>query len=518
MASGSYKKVIALGLDYSEFQGGIKECTEEMKKLDSEHKALSSEMDKTASSSDKLAEKNEYLAKKIELQSTKVDIAKQKLDELKSSGNATESQIRKATTAFNNETAALNNLQNELVDTNIAQTNLKQNAAALAAVITAIGAACASAVKDVAEYADQLETLSEQTGVSIQTLQGWDYASELIDTDFSAMTDSFKKLEKSMASSPDVFRQLGVEVTDASGHMRKAEDVFYDTIDALREVNNATEQDQMAMAIFGKSATELTGVINAGSAGLKQYQNEAQALGIVLSDDDVEAASQAKDAFDRLSATFEAAKMKIGAELAPVFTVIANAISQIPAPVLASVAAIGALVAVVGLLAVTISSVITAFSNISAAIGASTFVMQPHLLMILAIVAALAILALAIERLIKLYRQWKEEQAALAREGQHLSDSLQLHGGGGHERGGADHKASGGVSKGGMTWVGESGPELVDLPSGARVYNSNESKQISNSPTYNISMNLDITKLKSVKDVVDAVQGLGMSASVGGML
>ena len=55
MASGSYKKVIALGLDYSEFQGGIKECTEEMKKLDSEHKALSSEMDKTASSSDKLA-------------------------------------------------------------------------------------------------------------------------------------------------------------------------------------------------------------------------------------------------------------------------------------------------------------------------------------------------------------------------------------------------------------------------------------------------------------------------------
>jgi hypothetical protein len=31
-------------------------------------------------------------------------------------------------------------------------------------------------------------------------------------------------------------------------------------------------------------------------------------------------------------------------------------------------------------------------------------------------------------------------------------------------------------------------------------------------------MNVDITKLKSVKDVVDAVQGLGMSASVGGLV
>lgn len=517
MASGSYKKVIALGLDYSEFQGGIKDCTEEMRKLDSEHKALTEEMSKTASASDKLAEKNEYLSKKIELQSKKVQLAKEKLDTLKNSEGATESQIRKATTEFNNQTAALNRLQNELVDTNVAQTNLKQNAAALAAVIVAVGTAAASCVKDVAEFADELTTLSAQTGVAVETLQAWDYASELIDTDFNTMTSALTKLEKSMASSPDAFRQLGVSITDASGQMRNAEDVFYETIDALRQIQNSTEQDQMAMQIFGKSATELTGVINAGSQGLKEYQNEAAALGLILSSDEIQAASEAQDAFDRLNKTFEVAKMKIGAELAPVVTAIANAIAQIPAPVLATVAAVGSLVAVVALAIVTIGSVVQAFSNISAVIGASTFVMQPHLLMILAIVAALALLALAVERLIKLYREWKEEQRALEQSSSGLANALSTHGGG-HERGGADHKASGGVSRGGMTWVGENGPELVDLPSGARVYNSNESKQISNSPIYNISMNVDITKLKSVKDVVEAVEGLGMSASVGGLV
>lgn len=517
MAKSSYKKVIALGLDYSEFQGGIKDCTEEMKKLDSEHKALSEEMSKTASSSDKLAEKNEYLSKKLELQSRKVELAKQKLDELKSSTNATESQIRKAETAFNNESAALSKLQNELVDTNVAQSNLKQNAAALAAVLIAVGTAAASCVKDVMDFADELQTLSQQTGVSVETLQGWDYASELIDTDFNTMTAALTKLEKAMASSPDAFRELGVQITDTSGNMRSAEEVFYDTIDALRQISNATEQDQMAMQIFGKSATELTGVINAGSQGLKEYQNEATALGMILSSDEIQAASEAKDAFDRLNAAFESAKMKIGAELAPVLTVIANALASIPAPVLATVAAVTALVAVIALAVVTIGSVVTAFSNIKGAIGAATLVMNPQLLVILAIVAALALLALAIERIIKLYKQWKEEQAALNQQSQNLADSLNVHGGG-HSRGGADHKASGGVSRGGLTWVGEAGPELVDLPSGARVYNSNESKQISNSPTYNINMNVDITKLKSVKDVVDAVQGLGMSASVGGLV
>ena len=513
MASGSYKKVITLGLDYSEFQGGMKDCAEEMKKLDAEHKAMASSMDKTASKADKLAEANEYLAKKIELQNKKVQLAKDKLEELRSSENATEAQIRKATTAVANEEAALNKLNNELIDTNISQTNLKQNAAALAAVITVVSAAAASCVKDVMDFADELQTLSQQTGVSVETLQGWDYASELIDTDFNTMTSALTKLERAMANSPDVFRQLGVNIEDASGHMRSAEDVFYDTIDALRGINNATEQDQMAMAIFGKSATELTGVINAGSDGLKEYQNEATALGMILSSDEIQAASQAKDAFDRLNAAFEAAKMKIGAELAPVLTVIANAISQIPAPVLATVAAVTALVAVIALAVVTIGSVVTAFKNISTAIGLATFTMQPHLLIILAVVAALTILALTIERLIKLYRQWKEEQAALARESKQLTDSLDVQGRGGPHSGRAEHRATGGYASG-MTWVGENGPELVDLPAGSRVYNNRDSRQIANNATYNISMNLDITKLKSVRDVVDAVQGLGMSASV----
>ena len=126
----------------------------------------------------------------------------------------------------------------------------------------------------------------------------------------------------------------------------------------------------------------------------------------------------------------------------------------------------------------------------------------------------------AIKKIIEYYKEWRAEQEKINEATKGLQANLKVSSGSGYSGGGrnADHKASGGVSRGGMTWVGENGPELVDLPAGSRVYNSNESKQISNSPTYNISMNLDITKLKSVSDVVEAVQGLGMSASVGGVI
>lgn len=515
MAKSSYKKVIALGLDYSDFQGGIKDCTEEMKKLDSEHKALASEMENTASGSEKLAEKNDYLTKKIELQSKKVEIAKKKLDELTNSENATESQVRKATTAFNNETAELNRLNNELSDTVMKQNNLKTNAAMLATVITAVGAAAAKCVSDVMEYADSIATLSEQTGVAVETLQAWDYASDFIDTDFQTMTNAFRKLEATMASSPQVFEELGVSIKDSSGHMRDAESVYMDTIDALGKVRNATEQDQLAMEIFGKSATELTGMINAGSQGLKEYQQEAQELGVILSSEEIQAANECKDAFDKLGATFDSAKMKIGAELAPAITVIAQAIASIPAPVLATVAVVGSLIAIIGLLVATIASAIKSFTTISSAIAATTFTMNPQILLVTALVAAFALLVYEIAQLVKVYKELKQAQQEVNNTASEMSTMVSQGPGG---RGGkTDHKAAGGYSEGGLTWVGEAGPELVDLPRGSRVYNSNESKQISNSPTYNISMNLDITKLKSVNDVVDAVQGLGLSAGVGGL-
>ena len=65
--------------------------------------------------------------------------------------------------------------------------------------------------------------------------------------------------------------------------------------------------------------------------------------------------------------------------------------------------------------------------------------------------------------------------------------------------------------QGGLTWVGEEGPELVDLPTGSRIYNNQQSTSIGGN-TYNVNMNMDMSKMKSINDVVDAVEGLKTSA------
>ena len=120
--------------------------------------------------------------------------------------------------------------------------------------------------------------------------------SGLVDVDVSTVASSLKKLTKNMDSArggtgaaADAFATLGVSVTDINGSLRDNEDVFYDTIDALGKMENETERDALAMAIFGKSATDLNPMIEAGSKQLKAFADEAHEMGYVLDGDALKA-------------------------------------------------------------------------------------------------------------------------------------------------------------------------------------------------------------------------------------
>ena len=132
--------------------------------------------------------------------------------------------------------------------------------AAVAAAIVKAEKAMISMTKESAAFADNIITLSMQTGQSTQQLQEFAYASELIDVSVDTLQGSLTKLTNNMQDTMNgtgnakaSFEALGVSVTNADGSMRNANDVFYETIDALGQVKNDTERDAMAMDIFGRS-------------------------------------------------------------------------------------------------------------------------------------------------------------------------------------------------------------------------------------------------------------------------
>lgn len=140
------------------------------------------------------------------------------------------------------------------------------------------------------------------------------------DTKFEKILSSMMKVQESAADTTTAFDQLGVTITDADGQLRSAEDVFYDTIDALGQMKNKTERDAIAMDLLSESAQELNPLIEIGSDGLKQYAQEAHSMGYVLDNEALTALTEVDDAYQRLQKSQEGAKNQLSAEFAPYLT------------------------------------------------------------------------------------------------------------------------------------------------------------------------------------------------------
>lgn len=274
----------------------------------------------------------------------------------------------------------------------------------LTPVSAAAGGFAAGLVKlgyDAVTGADDLNTLSKQTGISTDNLQKMKYASDLVDVSVEDISGAFTKMKKGMAGSSDKFDELGVSVKNADGSMRDSESVFYDTLQALSDIENETERDQAAYEIFGKSADQLAGIIDDGGAALKEYGQQAEDLGLIMSGDTLNSLNEINDAIDTSKAQVGAATAELGATVAeallPLVEPITQGIQRITEllqsltpeqaqmilGVLAAVAALAPLVMVIGGV---ISSIGTVLTLAPVIMGVMSAILSPIGLVVAAVV------------------------------------------------------------------------------------------------------------------------------------
>lgn len=172
--------------------------------------------------------------------------------------------------------------------------------------------------------ADELITKSMVSGLSTETLQQWKYAENLIDVSVGTMTGSMQKLTRSMyeaytgnATAAAAFDALGVSITDSNGSLRSAEDTFRDVIDALGQMANPTEREGLAMEVLGRNMQELNPLIIQGSDALRELAEEAQKSGYVLTEYQIKTLGEVDDAYQRTQLQIDAAKNKLAVEFAP---------------------------------------------------------------------------------------------------------------------------------------------------------------------------------------------------------
>ena len=168
------------------------------------------------------------------------------------------------------------------------------------------------------QNADDLNTMAKQTGFTTAELQKMQYAADLVDVSLEDITQAARKMKTKMDPANETFQRLGISVTGTNDELRDVNEVFYEAIGALSGIENETERDQIAMELFGKSADQLAGIIDDGGEALKQYGDEAENLGLIMSGDTLDALNQTNDVIDQTKAQLAGTAAQIGADVATV--------------------------------------------------------------------------------------------------------------------------------------------------------------------------------------------------------
>lgn len=399
----------------------------------------------------------------------------------------------------------------------------------LAAAVVKAEKALISATKETAEYAKEIKRLASITGQSTDSLQEFDYAAEMIGVSSDRIRDSLKETTNKMQEARDgneatalAYQKLGVSIKDnVTGELRSAQDVFYDTIDALGKVQNQTERDALAMDLMSESAQELNPLIDIGSEGLKKYAQEAHDMGYVLDNDALASLAAVDDAQQKLLKSQEAVTKQISAEFAPYM---AEALGDTADFILK----IGKAFAESGIVE-DFGSILASATAILEPIGELVKVFLPDLEEALRPVAeAVALIADTVNLLVGLltlngdriktalglnlgsgqmsnqqklyYRNAMTSQTYVAGQG--------YTGGGGYIEAGTGrwvpYNASGtDYFYGGRTLVGENGPEEVVLPRGSRITSASETRY-SGSPVVHVGQ--IVIDAKNVREFNDVVQ------------
>ena len=424
-------------------------------------------------------------------------------------------------------------------------------AAAIAAVVKVVQE-LGQLTLDVAAQVDDYITQSAITGVPTETIKGA----------MTKITQVMGDAADGSTEAQEKFSALGVSIVDeTTGNLRSAEEVFYDVVDALGQMDAGAQRDAAAMDLMGKSAQELNPLINAGSDALKEYAAEAENAGYILDEYQIQRLGAVDDAYQKLQLTIEANRKQLAADFAPaaktameLFTDVVQKAGEMlkRSGLIENLASI--IESLVSILR-TAGEILTGIPGFNSALDA----LKVTLGAVAQFVALIADAADVVGGLFQVITgSGGGRMAGLERIGNAMGfgkssgtlsnwQSVYMQQNGtydqyqefhANQRGESTHEGlgydtasgqyydlktgnyvygynAGGTEnwRGGLTWVGEAGPELVRLPQGSQVMSNQESQSLGSHVVNIQSITIDAKSVKEFNDIIRIVTEVPMLAA-----
>lgn len=190
--------------------------------------------------------------------------------------------------------------------------------------IAAVGAALLLTAERAAAAGAAIDDAVKRAGVGAEEYQRLSYALEQSGGTTAGLANSLKFLSKAVVDARTgagpaaaAFAKLGVKVADLD-KATSVEAKFGILADALGKVEDSATKTDLALTIFGKAGGDLIPLLDEGASGIAKLGDEAQKLGIVMSDSAIAKAAEFDDQLGKTKKQIEAVTNEIGLALLPV--------------------------------------------------------------------------------------------------------------------------------------------------------------------------------------------------------
>lgn len=175
-------------------------------------------------------------------------------------------------------------------------------AAGVAAAGVAVGGAVFLTTKRFMEYSDELVTLNERSGLTVDWLQKTGFAAEQTGTSLETVVTSTAKLQRQITEgsrgTQAALSALGLSLQELRSS--SPDEQMSAVLKAIASIEDPTKRTALAIQLLGRSGAQLLPL----AKDLEELQKRAEELGLVIAEKDVRAAEQLGDSIDALQSVF----------------------------------------------------------------------------------------------------------------------------------------------------------------------------------------------------------------------
>lgn len=198
--------------------------------------------------------------------------------------------------------------------------------AALAAGTVYAGKKIVDGAKQVAEYGDHVDKMSQKIGISSDAYQKWDYVMKRAGGNVDSLKMGMKTLSQQAEKNSDAFQKLGISQEEVASLSK--EDLFEKTVKGLSSMEDSTERTALATKLLGRAGADMAPLFNQGSEAIEEQMEIAEKYGMVMPEETVKASAAFEDSMTTLQMTAQGLKNRLLGEFLPAMTKVTDGLAK----------------------------------------------------------------------------------------------------------------------------------------------------------------------------------------------